>query len=156
MAEIATALGAELGKIHPQKEKIYKKNAQALKEKLLQQHQQYKTTLASCKRTGFIVTHDFLGYLARRYDFQTHPIKGLSTLDEPSAKGILELKKLSKKNISFLLAEDNFPSGLADILIKETNLTLLPIDNLTIAKENLDYFLRMKNNFQSIQKALGC
>lgn len=154
MSKIANLLGKELAKLNKKKAKNYYQKAQKLEKEFFQIHQLYQNSLKNCKQKGLIVTHDFLGYLARRYKFQTYTITGINTLDKPSGKRILELKKLSKKNISFLLVEKKNPTKFADILLQETSLTSLSIDTLTW--KNSNYFLRMKNNLQTIQTALGC
>ena len=155
MSQIASFLGAELAKINPQKKKNYLKNAKKLTDRFLQTHQNYQSSLKNCLQNTIITTHNFLGYLSRRYNFEIYPIKGSSTLDKPSAKTILFLKKIAQKKISYILIENTAPKKWINILLQETSLKTLSIDNLAFRqKEN--YFERAKHNLQSLQKGLNC
>ena len=155
MADITKLIEKELIKWNSKKKEIYNKNAEKLIKQFLEIHQEYKENIRGCQYEGFILTHNFLGHLAERYHFKTYNISGLSTLDEPSAKTILELKKLPLEKVAFILVEENSPSNFGNILLEQTKLQSLTIDNLTWKKE-ANYLTRLKNNLQSIKKALGC
>lgn len=73
-------------------------NADKIKEKLTILHQSYRKKMANCRQNTVLVSHNALGYLARRYDFNTHSILGLSTHDEPSAHTLHTLIRMIQKN----------------------------------------------------------
>lgn len=63
----------------------------------------YAETLDVCQRNEVIVSHDAFRYIARRYGFTTHAIAGLSTMDEPSAKILTELKEEAREELPIFL-----------------------------------------------------
>lgn len=155
MSEITLFLGKELAKIDKENKEIYLQNAEKLSNKFLQLHQNYQTSLKNCLADSLITTHNFLGYLSRRYKFGVYAITGFSTLDQPSAKTILHLKKIANQKTNYILIENTISKKWADILLRETQLKSLPIDNL-VWRQKKDYFARAKNNLQTLQKALNC
>ena len=154
MSKITILLGAEIAKLDPSQQEFYSQRAENLKNIFLQIHQQYKNILASCKKNTVIVSHDFMGYLAERYKFITYSLSGFTTLAKPSAESILKFKKLVKKEVNFILVEENTPHRFADILLQETSAQFLVIDNLAWKSEG--YLSRMRQNLHQLKTALVC
>ncbi len=94
--DMVSKLTEELVLIDPQHQASYEENATILISELRVIDLAYKNGLANCRVDEALVSHDALGYLSRRYNLTMHPIAGLSTEDEPSAK---------------FLAENNVPSS---------------------------------------------
>ena len=154
MEKITLLLGEEFAKIDSENSNNLLNNSKILAKKFSLLHDTYQDSLKNCKRNEVILSHNFLGYLSRLYGFQTYNIAGLSTLDEPSGKTILKIKKLGKeKNLYFL--KENFSSNqIAEILQKEANIKSLYIDNLTTNRG--DFLERMQKNASSLKIALVC
>ena len=111
--------------------KQIKSNAQQLKAKFVKLDQDYKKVMHSCASKEVVVSHDALGYLAKRYDFKTHSILGFSTHDRPSAKTLSSLIDIIKKQkISYILVDSNHAQDYIDVLSGEKKLTVLPFNTL--------------------------
>lgn len=134
----------------------YQKNADVLLTRLSDLDGMYATGLADCARTEAIISHDAFGYLARRYAFDLHPIAGLSTMDEPSAQVLAELKEEAEEGITHILTEENNVQRFATTLSGETGLSLIKVNPLGAADNATDYFAVMQQNLDSLRTALGC
>ncbi len=137
----------------------YEANAGRLRVRLDALDARYSEGLSTCERTEAIVSHDAFGYLARRYAFELHPIAGISTMDEPSAKVLAELSELAEEDgITHILSEATAVQRFAQMLATETGLAVLQVNPLgagPLDPED-DYFDVMQANLLSLRTALGC
>lgn len=158
MIEIIDLLTTQFTELDHANQAFYEANSSKLKQQFIKLHNDYKLTLTSCKKKEVIITHNFIGYLSNRYNFKVHSIAGLSTLDKPSAKKLVALKKLvTKKNIKYILLElnDNL-TRFAEILVVENNLKKLYLNSLSHNKKDQDFFEEMATNLFNLKKALSC
>lgn len=148
----------EFSQIDPDHAPLYKDNAQQLKDRFQEVHREYVRVLGSCHRNEVIVSHNAFGYIAERYGFITHPIAGLSTLDEPSAKLLSQLQQEAKEGMTHVLTEEGNVERYAETLARETGLTLLSINPLGrgTLNENKDFFDVIHENLQAFALALDC
>jgi zinc/manganese transport system substrate-binding protein len=72
-------------------------------------------------RRVLVTSHDALGYFARDYGFEIHPVEGVSTSDQPSSKRVRELiKEIKDEGVKAIFAENiENPKVLGEIT-KET------------------------------------
>ena len=155
MEKITLFLGKEFAKLDKKNSKILLNNSKKLAKKFSSLHKFYQSSLKNCQRKEFILSHNFLGYLARLYDFETYNIRGLSTLDEPSGKTILKLKKLAEGRDFYFLKENDSYNQIAEILQKEAGIKSLYIDNLATGIGG-NFVKRMQKNAVSLKTALAC
>lgn len=153
---IVRSISNKLIEIDKKNRATYKANAQKLVQKLKRLDAQYTAHLKHCTADA-IVTHNAFGYLAKRYGFRLHPIVGLSSTDEPSAKIIASLKEKAKKEgITYILTEENQIRKYAETIAAETGLHMMPINPIANKKAGKDYFDMAKDNLASLATALQC
>lgn len=155
MKEVVSIIAKQLSSNDPEHAVFYEDNAQSMHQKLDDLDQKYKQSLAQCDRDEAISSHDAFGYIAKRYGFILHPIAGLSTHDEPSAKLLAELKEEAEEGITHILTEQSSVTHFAETLATETGLTMLSMDPLEITPSK-DYFAIMEDNLRNLATALGC
>lgn len=151
-----------LAKADPTNKAYYTKNAQAYNAKLAELDNAYRSGLTQCKQREVVVSHDALEYLAKRYDFETLPIAGISPEEEPSAARLAELSTLVKeKGIKYVFFESLVSPRLADTIAQETGAKTLvfdPLEGLSDAdqKQGKDYLSIQRENLQNLRTALAC
>lgn len=144
-------------KVDPDNADVFRANAVTLNQEFTALDKSYKEGLANCTRDKVIVSHDALGYLAKRYGFTTYPIAGVSTEDEPSAKVLAELKNVATEGITHILTEENAVKEFSQTLANETGLATLQFNPLeTSSADGADFFDRARVNLVHLQTALGC
>jgi zinc transport system substrate-binding protein len=155
--QISEEITEKLIEIDPKNKNEYKDNLSKLVIKLDNLDKEYNNYITNCINESAIVSHDAFGYLEKRYNFELHPISGISPNDEPSVKIIAELKNIVKQEkITHILTEKNNIEKYSKTISKETGLEILSIDPMGITPKNSDYFKTSKENILSISKALKC
>ena len=159
-AETVEHLAEELIAIDPANAELYSQNANVLIQELTGLDDAYRTALsaASCTAEEALVSHDAFGYMAERYGLIMHPIAGISTKDEPSAKLLAELKEEAEDGVLAVLTEENSVKEYAETIAQETGIMLVPISALAagpIVSED-DYLDGMRANLESLKQGYGC
>lgn len=155
--EISQNIYKQLVEIDPKNQNIYKNNLETLNKKLDKLNEKYINTLSNCLNKSAIVSHDAFGYLEKRYNFELHPIAGLSPNDKPSAKLIAELKNIiEEEQITHILTEKNNIERYSKMISDDTGLAILPIDPMGITPKNSDYFETSEKNIISLSTAFKC
>lgn len=150
-----------LCKDFPDKANAFKKNADAYLKKLEQLDKDYEDTLSKTKNKTIVTQHMAFSYLAHDYGLKQLSIMGLSEDQEPSATHLAQLKKqMEKQNIHYICVESNANEKIAQTLASETKAKLVslnPLESLTTQqkKDGEDYLSIMKQNLQSLKKALN-
>lgn len=108
-------------------------------------------------RRILVTSHDALGYFAHDYDFEIHPVDGITPGDQPSSKKVRDLiEDIKKEGVKAIFAENiENPKVLGEIT-KETGAKLggvLYADGLG-AKEANTYDAMMRHNVTTIVSAL--
>ena len=144
--------------VDPANKKTYRANAKKLKAQFSALDKEFKDGLKNCGLNEVIISHDAFGYLTHRYDFEAHPIAGLSPRDEPSAQILAQLKEKATEGITHILVEDHTVKSFAETLAAETGLKMLPINPLEKAslEAEKNYFDIARENLQSFAAALQC
>jgi len=160
MQQITMATAEHLGEIDPAHQKLYERNADRLVTKLRDLDTAYREGLANCQRRTIVTGHDAFGYLARRYDLEQIPIAGIDPHAEPSPAQQAHIADLvEQQGITTVFTETLVSDAVAESIANETGAsvaTLDPIEGLSDATSNENYFDLMRSNLEAIQQANGC
>jgi zinc/manganese transport system substrate-binding protein len=143
----------------PADKAVFEANAKAYLAKLDDLAKWAKIQIARLPkdRRVLVTSHDALGYFARDYGFEIHPVAGISTGDQPSSKKVRELiGDIKAEGVKAIFAENiENPKVLGEIT-KETGAKLggtLYADGLGATEANT-YEAMMRYNVQAIVGAL--
>lgn len=158
-AEAAQGVGAKLREVDPDHEDLYRKNTEALVERLRTLDRQFTDRLADSRGKTFITNHAAFGHLAQRYGLKEEAIAGIDPESEPSAARMRQLHQVAKRervNTVFFetLASDKTARTLADDLGLRTDV-LDPIEGITPTSRGDDYFAVMRANLTALHRALS-
>ncbi|MFD1357156.1 metal ABC transporter solute-binding protein, Zn/Mn family [Fictibacillus halophilus] len=149
-----------LVKIKPDAKDDFKKNHDALIKDLKELDASFKSKVEEAPKNTFIVSHAAYGYWAERYNIEQIAISGLSPSHEPSQHQIENIIQSAKKEkISYILFEENVNNKVAEMINKEVGAKTMTLHNLeTLTKDDLknnrDYLSIMKENIETLSKAL--
>lgn len=152
--EIIKLIKDKIVALKPEGKNLVEKNFLLYEEKLRELDKKYREKLSNCSLRDVISTHEFLNYLALRYNFNPHFIVH-EPEEEPSPKRIKFLKDLVKKNkIEYIITE---PEGekIAQTIRAEIKIEPL-IFNTYHKKIEKEYISVMEENLQNLSKALKC
>ena len=145
----------------PSHRTYYEQNYQALVKDLKQIDQSLSKITIHSKRNKVIISHDSLGYLARRYHFEQEGVSGMNN-KEPSQKDILALiNQIKETHEPYILYEQNISSKITDVIRKETHTKPVSFNNLAVLSKSqsedptLSYQSIMKKNVQALNKELN-
>lgn len=144
--------------------KFYEINASSLKEYISKIDENYRQGLSNCKsRYFFHAGHFAFGYLAKRYNLEyISAYPGISPDEEPTPKRIGEMaRKIKKYNVKYIFYEELTIPRIANVLSKETGVTLLKINSAhNLSKEDLEnettYINIMESNLKQLRIGLEC
>lgn len=140
----------------------YRQRAAAYITKLKTLDSEYRAGLAQCRQRTVVVSHEALGYVARRYGFEAAAIAGLDPEAEPDAGKIAELAQLVKsRQIRYIFFETLVSPRIAQTLADETGAATLvfdPLEGLSEAEQaaGKDYFSVQRQNLANLRQALDC
>ncbi|MCX5343747.1 metal ABC transporter substrate-binding protein [Streptomyces atratus] len=158
-AEVAKGVGKSLEKTDPDHAADYRKNTDALVDKLDALNTAYETGLKDTATKTFITTHSAFGYLAERYGLTQEGIAGVDPEAEPSPARISEIHTVARKNkVTTVFFETLASDKTAKTLAKDTGLktdVLDPLEGITDKSKGDNYIEVMQSNLAALQKALG-
>lgn len=141
----------------------YRKNAEALKEKLTNLDGKYRKSLSSCKTRKLLHGgHYTFGYLSKRYGLDYHALSGISSDSEPSAERMAELiREIRSSGTKFLFAEELLSPRLTETLAQETATAVLMLHGAhNLSRDDLSrkvsFIDLMEKNLEQLQKGLEC
>jgi zinc transport system substrate-binding protein len=161
-AEIVRAVADALAKADPGNEATYAANAQAYIAQIAALDEGFRAGLSDCARTTIVTSHEAFGYLAGAYGLTQVGILGLSPEAEPDPRRLAELRDLvEREGVTTIFAEELVSPKVAETLADEAGVqvaVLNPIESLTDAQEKAgeDYLSLMRENLDTLRKALGC
>lgn len=138
----------------------YEANYEALLAQLDDLHEQYVTVINRMPHDTLVVSHEAYAYLARDYNLQQMGIMGLSTSSEPTMRSMKQMIDfIREQHVSYILFEELASPKLAQTIAHDLGIEVLKFNTLEGLKEEQlaageDYFSVMKNNLESIEKAL--
>ncbi|MGV9452799.1 metal ABC transporter substrate-binding protein [Streptomyces sp. NPDC003635] len=158
-AEVAEGVGKAFEKADPDHAADYRKNTEALVEKLGELDTRFEDGLRNTDSKVFITTHAAFGYLAERYGLTEEAISGLDPESEPSGARVKELEKMAKADgVTTVFYETLVSDKTAKTLASDANLetaVLDPIEGITDKSAGDDYIQVMDANLKALQTALG-
>ena len=159
LSDIAAAFAKEMSEVDPAHAADYKANLDSLQAELDELDEQFTVGLAHCEIDTVVVSHDAFGYLGK-YGLDFESIAGLSPDAEPSPAHIAELHDLIESDaittvFSETLASPEMSQTIADDLGIDTAV-LDPIEGLSDATGDEDYFSLMRRNLATLQEANQC
>jgi zinc transport system substrate-binding protein len=122
----------------------------------------YRSSLTACRLDTVVTSHNAFAYLAKRYNFTTLSVAGLSPEAEASSRHLAEIATLVKqKGIKHIFFETLVSPKVAETLAKEVGATTLvfnPIEGITDEERSagMDYLAIMKSNLESLKIARQC
>jgi len=123
----------ELSRLDPANQATYRKNAQALLEKLAHQDKELKSELAGVKGIPYMVFHDAYQYFETHYGLNAIGSIAVSPEKTPGAKRLSELRtKIRDSKVRCIFSEPQFQSKLADTLIEGSSAKSGVLDPLGI------------------------
>ncbi len=146
----------------PSHKATYELNADALLNELHALDRAYGEQLAQCDVRTIITAHDAFHYLAKRYNFQTKSIAGLSPDAEPSPRTMADIATFAKQHgITYVFVETLANPKLSQTIASEVGaqtLVLNPIEGLTDAERQAaaTYVSVMRENLANLRKAMRC
>jgi zinc transport system substrate-binding protein len=152
-AAIVDRVGAELAA---------EERAAELVAELEELHAEYEEGLADCVRRELVTSHAAFGYLAERYGLEQISISGLSPEAEPSARDLERLvEEVREHDATTVFFETLASPRLAETVAREAGAgtaVLNPLEGLTRAEADAgaDYLSVMRENLQTLRRALGC
>ncbi|MFF1423105.1 metal ABC transporter substrate-binding protein [Streptomyces sp. NPDC058280] len=158
-AEVAKGVGASLAKADPDHAAAYRKNTDALVEKLGGLDTAFKQGLADTTTKTFITTHAAFGYLAERYGLEQEAIAGIDPEAEPTPARVKELETIARRDkVSTVFFETLASDKTAKTLAGDSGLktdVLDPLEGITDRSKGADYIQVMESNLAALRKALG-
>jgi zinc transport system substrate-binding protein len=160
MAEVTEAFADEVAEADPAHEGDYRRNADELVAELDRLDREWRRGLAQCRIRTVVVSHDAFGYLGARYDLDVVSISGLTPDVEPSPKRLAEIGKVARDaGVTTIFTEELASPALANTLAGDLGLetaVLNPLEGLTDADDDADYFSLMRDNLAALRKANDC
>lgn len=160
LADVVTALGAELGAVDPAHAQAYLDNAASAATELTSLDGEISTALATCTSRDLVVSHDAFGYLAARYNLQQIPIAGLSPEQEPAPAQLAQITDVVRsRKVTTVFAETLVDPKIATTVASSTGArvaTLDPIEGITDSSAGTDYPSLMRANLAALRTGLGC
>lgn len=158
--EIVRAVADALAKADPANEATYAANAEAYIAQIVALDEEFRAGLSDCERTTIVTSHEAFGYLADAYGLTQVGILGLSPEAEPDPRRLAELRDLvEREGVTTIFAEELVSPKVAETLANEAGVrvaVLNPIESLTDAEEKADYLSLMRENLDTLRKALDC
>jgi zinc transport system substrate-binding protein len=158
--ELAENILHTLEELKPEAKKDFENNFDELVKNLHALDQEFIDVVKESSRKEIVVSHAAYGYWESRYGIKQISVTGLSPTNEPTQKDLTHIINLAKEyNIEFVLFEQNLTSKVSEMVKKEINAEALTLHNLESAteediKNSADYFSVMRQNLETLKKAL--
>lgn len=146
-------------KADPANEAAYAANTAAYQARLTALAKELRLTIAALPRDRrvLVTSHDALGYFARDYGFEIHPVAGVSSTDQPSSRKIRDLiEQVRIDNVKAIFSENIENPKILSEITRETGAKLggiLYADGLGTTEADT-YESMMRHNAQTIVNAL--
>jgi len=160
MARATTAFAQTMAAADPAHAAYYRAQGRRLVRQLHALDAAYRSTLASCRVTTVVVSHDAFEYLARRYHLDVVPIAGLEPDAEPSLQRLHDLAGLIRaRGVNTVFFETLASPDLARSLASDVGVraaVLDPVEGLSSADPHATYLTLMRQNLAALAKAGEC
>ena len=160
MARATTAFAETMAEADPAHAAYYRAQGRRLVRQLEALDAAYRSTLARCRVTTVVVSHDAFEYLARRYHLDVVPIAGLEPDAEPSLQRLHDVAALIRaRGVSTVFFETLASPDLARSLASDVGVrtaVLDPVEGLSSADPHATYLTLMRQNLAALAKAGEC
>lgn len=160
LAAVAEAVAEALGDVDADNATAYQDRADQLTADLHELDEDFRRGLADCERRTFVTSHAAFGYLAERYDLEMVSISDLSPESEPSPARLAEVQRIAAaEEVTTIFYETLVSPDVAQTLAGDLGLqtaVLDPVEGLTDATADEDYFSLMRANLAALRDANGC
>ncbi|MFB8754739.1 metal ABC transporter substrate-binding protein [Streptomyces sp. NPDC059852] len=158
-AEVAEGVGTAFAKADPEHAADYRKNTDALVDRLHALDTEFREGLKNTKTKVFFTNHASFGYFAERYGLTQEAISGVDPESEPSPARIKELRDEARADGVTTVFYETLVSGkTAKTLARDAGLrtdVLDPLEGITGKSRGDDYFAVMEANLTALKTALG-
>ncbi|MBI1921132.1 MAG: zinc ABC transporter substrate-binding protein [Geobacter sp.] len=145
-------------KLSPADSSRFRDNAKRFQQELTRLDQEMRQGVAGLKRHEFIAMHSAWAYMAKRYGLRQVAAVETFPGKEPSARYLVELVKLARKQgVSTIFAEPQLSNKAAQVIAREVKGTVLlldPVGGENIAGRN-SYLALMRYNLSQIVRGMG-
>jgi len=156
-ADIATAVGARLEQLAPDRAEAIEGRTEQLRGELKALDDEFTRGLAHCERQEIVTSHNAFGYLASAYGLQQISITGLTPEQEPTPGRLAEVATYAEQHgVTTIFFEELVSPAVAQALADEVGAEAVELSPLEGAPESGDYLTQMRENLSALQTALGC
>lgn len=160
LTAVADAVAEALAGADGEHAEAYRERAAQLGSELQALDEDFRRGLADCDRRTFVTSHAAFGYLAERYDLEMVSISGLSPESEPSPARLAQVQQVAAdEGVTTIFYETLVSPDVAEALAGDLGLqtaVMDPIEGLTDATADEDYFSLMRANLAALRDANGC
>jgi zinc transport system substrate-binding protein len=162
--QMVRSIAEAFAQADPGRAEAYRRNAEDYCRRLESLDEEYRRTLADCRRRSIVHGGHFaFGYMARRYGLEVlSPFEGFSPQAEPSVRRIEEITgEIQQRGIEHVFHEQLVEPRVARALAEHAGCELLELHTAgNVSKEDLrngvTYLELMRRNLQALRKGLGC
>jgi zinc transport system substrate-binding protein len=160
LAAVGDALAGQLAHIDPGHAATYEQNARELRADLETLDGEIADTLAHCRVTTLVTSHEAFGYLGDRYGLEMVGISGISPSQEPDPAALADIADLvEKRGVTTVYTETLVDPAVAETVAREAGVrtaVLDPIESLSDASAGDDYLAVMRADAATLHDGQGC
>ncbi len=154
---------ASLSEIDPAGAGYFRRNAEALEQKLRKLDARFAGAFKNCQGKTFVVAgHAAFGYLARRYGLLQKSLYGLSPDAQPRPQQMMDVVDYCRREgVRTIFFENSVPPDLARTLAAEIGGRVLVLSaghspTRDQVMKRVGFFDMMEENLKSLREGLGC
>lgn len=151
-------ISRELGKLCPERAKVYKKNARAYAKKLREMLSEALNKIDAIDTNALRIAtvHDGYAYLFQELGIEVAAVVQPRHGIEPTARQLQDtIKRIRKANVNVLFTELDYEKKYVDIIFKETGCRIYSLSHVSSGEYTKDFFEKaMKKNLDDIVQAL--
>lgn len=138
---------------------LYKSNTESFCNRLEELDKELKDGLSGIENRDVVTFHEAFTYFAYEFDLNVVSVIEREPGEEPTTAEIKETVDLiNSKNVKALFAEPQYSATAAEVIASETGLEVYTLDPVVTGENHESYemyFVRMRENLKTLQKALG-
>lgn len=156
----ANAINDTLRKMYPEHEEEYNRAKFELVSEITDLHNEYRMKMKKISRREFVVSHNAYEYLSRDFDLKQYPLQGLTSLNEPSVRTLIDaIRFVRTTGINTIYYEYGAMPYGADTIAAEVDGQTLPLASMEFispeqADEHQGYVDFMRMNLENIYSSL--
>lgn len=159
MEEIVSEVADGLVVADPEHETAYREGERRTGDELQALDTAYRSGLAGCAFTTFVVTHEAFGYLTAEYGLSELGIEGLTPQSEPSAERIqTAVQAIQSGTAAPVVFYEQTDEGrrVGESVAGDAGVPALPLGTLEFDPAPQDYLSVIRADLGSLEKGLQC